>query len=289
MRERTVSLNGQDFHIREWGDPSLPPLLMLHGFPEYGGAWEELAGALSHRFRCVAPDQRGYGQSWCPEGVENYTVPELVSDMVALVGDLGGRATLLGHDWGASVAYNLAQRHPELFDRLIILNGVHTGPFRRALAKGGAQTQASQYISWLQREGSDEKLMENDFAKLLVLFGDTMDMAWFTPEKREAYFKEWSRPGRMKAMVNWYRASQLMRDRAGPQPDADPKTDPRRVTIPHLLIWGMGDTALLPEATEGLEDWCDDLTRVEFPDADHWIEHQKPQEVAGTILSWIDR
>ena len=84
MQTETITLNGHPFFVRRWGDPELPPLLMLHGFPEYGGAWADLAPHLSDSFHCIAPDQRGYGRSWAPEGVENYTGAKLASDMAAL-------------------------------------------------------------------------------------------------------------------------------------------------------------------------------------------------------------
>jgi len=101
---RFIDRNGQAFCVRSWGSKGNPPLLMLHGFPEYGGACGDLAPYLADKFYCIAPDQRGYGQSWTPEGVENYTLSHLVSDMAALISTLGAPVTVLGHDWGASVA-----------------------------------------------------------------------------------------------------------------------------------------------------------------------------------------
>ena len=97
----TTELNGYPFFIRHWGNKDAPKLLMLHGFPEYSGAWNDLAPLLADRFHCIAPDQRGYGQSWRPAEVEHYKTAKLVSDMVALIGD--EPVILLGHDWGASV------------------------------------------------------------------------------------------------------------------------------------------------------------------------------------------
>ncbi len=293
MRSYDLALNGHDFHIREWGDPSLPVLLMLHGFPEYGGAWADLAERLSHRFRCVAPDQRGYGQSWCPEGVENYASSLLAGDMAALAEHLGGAdgtpVTLLGHDWGASVAYAFAIRRPELIDRLIILNGVHPAPFRRALAQGGAQTAASQYMTFLRSEGSEDKLAANNFARLLALFAEGMDMTWLTGDRLEEVRREWARPGRLKAMVNWYRAARIKVPKDGATTAVEDMPPAALfVPMPHLLIWGMRDTALLPDSTVGLEDYCADLTRVEIENADHWLVHQVPDQVAETILQWID-
>jgi len=171
----TRQINGNPFFIRHWGDEDAPKLLMLHGFPEYSGAWNDLAPLLAKRFHCIAPDQRGYGQSWRPAEVEQYKTSKLVSDMAALIGD--DPVILLGHDWGASVAYALTIGRPDLVSKLIIMNGVHPAPFQRELAKGGAQTDASQYIHFLRREGSEDILAADDFDKLMGLFSAHMDMS----------------------------------------------------------------------------------------------------------------
>lgn len=287
-QSETIDLDGHPFHIRRWGDPSLPRLLLLHGFPEYGGAWGDLAPLLAERFHCIAPDQRGYGQSWAPEAVSDYAAGKLVGDMVALIGD--GPVTVLGHDWGAAVAYGLAMFHPALVDRLIIMNGVHPVPFQRALAAGGAQTAASQYIHVLRAEGSEDRFAADGFAKLLTLFSANMDLSWLSGETRQAYLTEWAREGRLRGMINWYRASPLAVAKPGEPLAGLPALPVERLQVrcPHLLIWGTQDRALLPEATEGLEAFAADLTRVEIEGADHWLHHQKPAAVAQAILGWFD-
>lgn len=286
----TIALNGQAFHLHRWGHAGDPWLLCLHGFPEYGGAWAEVAAHLTG-YRVVAPDQRGYGQSWAPPEVAAYATGRLVGDMAALIGTLGRPAAVIGHDWGAAVAYGLAMSRPDLVPRLVILNGVHPVPFQRALAAGGAQSAASQYIDWLRAEGSEERLAADGFARLRALFAAHMDMGWLTGATLDAYLAEWARPGRLRGMVNWYRASPLVVARPG-QPVTDLPALPverMRVVMPHLLIWGENDTALLPDATEGLEEFAPQLTRITIPGADHWLHHQKPAEVARTIRDWLDR
>jgi pimeloyl-ACP methyl ester carboxylesterase len=292
MRSETLTLNGHPFFVRFWGDPALPPLVLLHGFPEYGGAWDDLAQHLCDHYYCVAPDLRGYGQSWTPSGVSHYATSDLAGDVAALIAHLGrGPVCVLGHDWGASVAYAVALFNPEVVERLIILNGVHPMPFLRAIAAGGAQSAASQYINVLRAPGSEERLARDDFAHLLALFSADMDTAWMTPERLNTYKVEWARPGRLKAMIDWYRASPLkVADPGCPIADiANYPRDMMMVRCPHLLIWGENDTALLPEATVGLEDFAPDLTRAVLPGADHWLHHQKPVEVAQIIRAWIPR
>lgn len=290
MRSETIELNGNPFFVRRWGDETLPPLLLLHGFPEYGGAWADFAACLQDRFHCIAPDQRGYGQSWAPPEVRNYTLPELVGDMAALVEAEGrGAVTVMGHDWGAAVAYGLAMFRPDLTERLIIANGVHPAPFQASLAKGGAQTAASQYIPFLRRPDSHEILAANDFEKFLALFSANMDLSWMTKEMQEDYKTEWKRGDRFKTMVHWYRASPIEVPKPGETLQNPPVAPKERLMVncPHLLIWADGDTALLPESTEGLEDYAPDLTRVTVEGADHWLLHQKPQEVARIVRDWM--
>ncbi|WP_164659933.1 alpha/beta fold hydrolase [Tropicibacter sp. Alg240-R139] len=289
MRSEFMDLNGQPFFVRSWGDPSLPTLLMLHGFPEYGGAWGDLAPHLSHRFHCVAPDQRGYGQSWAPEGADNYVTSALVSDMGALIEQLGAPVTVMGHDWGAAVAYGLAMFKPKLVERLIIANGVHPVPFQREMAAGGAQSEASQYINMLRSPDSANAMSANNFAGIEKFFRRHLGKDWLDDATLAKYKTEWARPGRLNAMLNWYRASPLQVAAPG-EPITDLPAlplDRLRVHCPHLLLWGPDDRALLPQSTEDLEQFAADLTRVTIPDTDHWLIHQDPRAVAKAIVNWM--
>ncbi|MEM8742351.1 MAG: alpha/beta hydrolase [Pseudomonadota bacterium] len=290
MQAQRAVISGHPFHCLRAGPEAAQAILFLHGFPEYSGAWAELMARLSPRFLCLAPDQRGYGQSWAPAEVAAYSLRRLVGDMAELIAPLGRKVTLVGHDWGASVAYGLAIQRPDLVARLVIMNGVHPIPFQRALAAGGAQSAASQYIHALRAPDVEARLAADGHARLLRAFSADMDMTWLTAERLTAYRTEWSRPGRLTGMVNWYRASPLVIAAPGTPlpPEQVPALDPEalRVRVPHLLIWGSDDTALLPEATAGLEDLCDDLTRVEIPGTDHWLHHQKPDMVAAAIAEF---
>ncbi|MFC3615667.1 alpha/beta fold hydrolase [Lutimaribacter marinistellae] len=290
MQTETVTLNGQPFFLRRWGDPALPILLMLHGFPEYGGAWADLAPHLAHRFHCIAPDQRGYGQSWAPEGTAPYATSHLVADMAALIDHIGrGPVTVLGHDWGAAVAYGLAMFTPDRVTRLVIANGVHPVPFQRALAAGGAQSRASQYILDFRKDDAPERYAADDFALLERFFRRAMGSDWLTDERLAEYRAEWARPGRLAGMLGWYRASPLdVAEPGTPLTDLPAlPLDRLHVRCPHLLIWGPEDRALLPEATEGLEDFAADLTRITIPGTDHWLCHQAPEQVAAAMLDWL--
>lgn len=289
----TVTANDLEFHVATAGEPSSPMLLFLHGFPEYSGAWEEMFARLSSEFFCVAPDQRGYGRSAKPAGVRAYAGGKLAADAAVILTRFAPRArAVVGHDWGASVAYALSFARPELMERLVIMNGAHPIPFQKALAAGGAQSAASQYFHDLRAEGAEAIFAADDYARLAAIFAKGMDMAWLhgDGDRLDAYRDAWARPGALAAMLNWYRATPLqVADPGKPIPSEElSPLDPERLRVkpPHLLIWGMGDNALLPEATAGLEALCDDLRRVEVAGADHWLHHQKPDEVAGLIADF---
>lgn len=290
MESRFIDLPAGRFHVRLAGPEAAPPLLLLHGFPEHSGAWTELVRDLAADFRCIAPDQRGYGPSPAPEAVEAYAMRHLAADMLALLAALapGRPVAVIGHDWGASVAYALAFRGAPVA-RLVILNGVHPACFQAALARGGAQTRASRYIPWLRRPGSEEVLARDGFARLMSFLGAGMDLGWFDAARRAEYRAAWSLPGRLRAMVNWYRASPLVVPEPG-APVTLPAPDPARLRVrqPHLLVWGTADTALLPESREGLESHCDDLTLREIDGADHWLHHQRPGEIAALIRQFLE-
>lgn len=288
MESIWFELNGERFHALARGAADAPPMLMLHGFPEYSGAWAELAPLMTG-YRVIAPDQRGYGRSPRPSDINAYKTGRLVADMAALIEKIGRPVVLVGHDWGASVAYALAIRRPDLVTRLVILNGAHPIPFQRALAMWGPQAQASQYIHALRAAGSEDRFAADDFARLLRLFSANMDLSWLTADRLHAYRAAWGDAAGLGAMINWYRASPLM----VPLPDQDLPTlpdfdaDALRVRVPHLLIWGANDTALLPDCHAGLADLCDDLTLKTIDGADHWLHHQKPQEIAEIMLGWL--
>ena len=289
MRHSTVHVNGIDLGVRAMGDASAPLMLFLHGFPEYSGAWDEVLPAFAGSFHAVAPDQRGYAGSSKPEGLEAYRVKELVRDVLGLGERFspGRPFVLVAHDWGASVAYATAMAAPARIARLVIINGVHPGPFQRALLEDDAQRQASSYMHYLRDPRAEERLSANNFEKLMGMLVRFGPQPWLTPEKRAGYLEAWSPPGALTGMLNWYRASPLLVPKPGEaiDPASQPlKLDPARfrVRMPHLVIWGMDDRALLPVTRATLPDYCDDLTVREIPGADHWVVHQRTDEVIGS-------
>lgn len=295
MQHIEFQIRDKPFHAITEGDPDAPLLLFLHGFPEYCGAWADVLPFLAETHYCIAPDQRGYGKSWRGGDVADYATKHLAADALGMIDMFGNgkAAAVLGHDWGASVAYACAMRAPDMMDKLIIANGVHPAPFQDGLASGGQQSAASQYVEWLRKEGSENALAANDFERMFGMFSKHMNMNWLTREKQADYRTAWRDADGVRGMVNWYRATPLMVAKPGEPIPANqlPQWDPKalRIRMPHLLLWGLGDTALTPETRDGLKDYCDDLTMVEREDADHWIIHQHPEWVADQIKAFLNR
>jgi pimeloyl-ACP methyl ester carboxylesterase len=294
MRHSTVHVNGIDLEVRAMGDPEAPLVLFLHGFPEHAGAWDEVLAAFAGSFHAVAPDQRGYARSSKPKGLEAYRVGELVRDVLGLGERLspGRPFVLVAHDWGAAVAYAAAMAAPARIAKLVVINGVHPGPFQRALLEDDAQRQASSYIHYLRDPRAEERLSANNFEKLLGMLVRFGPQPWLTPQKRAGYLEAWSPPGALTGMLNWYRASPLLVPEPGEV--VDPATVPVRldpakfrVRMPHLVIWGMDDRALLPVTRAALPEYCDDLAVREIAGADHWVVHQRTDEVIALIRGFL--
>lgn len=289
FRHAQVSLpNGITLHTASLGDPSHPLLLCLHGFPECWMAWTDVMPALAGRFHVVAPDLRGYNLSSMPAGVEAYRAKHLVQDIALLVQALGySTCVLAAHDWGGAVAWNAAVALPQVFTKLVIANSPHPETFRRGLATDPAQQKASAYMNWLRAEGSEARLAENDFAKMVqFLTGAGQNIAWFTPDVAAAYKACWARG--LTGAVNYYRASPLF-------PPTETEAGARGVTfpaefvtvrVPTLVVWGMADTALPASLLDGLDTYVPDMTLVRVPDATHWILHEAPRAVAQAILAF---
>jgi pimeloyl-ACP methyl ester carboxylesterase len=295
MTTALIAANGQTFFTRTAGAPDAPFVLLLHGFPEYGGAWDDMLPRLADAFFVAAPDQRGYGRSSKPAGVEAYKAHLLAADMLALADVLApGRSIhLVGHDWGASVAYAMAFLAPGRIAKLVVINGVHPVPFQRALVTDPEQRAASQYIRFLRREDAAPLLLADGCRRALdFLTAGFGGGRWLTAEKQAAYVDAWTQPGAMEGMVAWYKATPL----TVPRPDEVVTEDPTermdlarfRVRMPHLVIWGREDKALRPACRTGLDSFCDHPLRVvDVPDADHWIVHQRPDDVARGIRAFF--
>jgi pimeloyl-ACP methyl ester carboxylesterase len=287
--ERIPLSTGIALNVRHGGEGS--PILFLHGFPESHRTWRHQLEDLGRDHRVVAPDQRGFGASDKPEGVEQYETDKVVADVVALADALGiGGFTLVGHDWGGAAAWLAALTHPGRVERLVIVNAPHPLIFARSLVEDEAQRAASQYIrafrNPLMEAGIAAMGLETFFEKT---FGSHADLSKVPEEERRAYLEDWARPGALTAMLNWYRASRI----EVPEPGADAEvplwaSGPfPHLTMPTLVIWGLKDKALLPVQLDGLDDLVDDLRIVTSATAGHFITWEEPETVSGAIRDFI--
>ena len=270
-------------------------IVFLHGFPEYWAAWEPVMTRLADDFLVIAPDQRGFNLSDAPEGPENYATRKLVADLIALLSKLIGnrKFVLAGHDWGASVAYATAIGVADRLDALVIANGVHPVLFQRALIDDAEQRQASQYFHILTAPGAAERMSENGFTRTFSMFEKFSATPWLGDREREGYRRAWSQPGRLQAMLHWYRSSPIVVPLPGDTDIEAPLAagTPARfgISMPHLVIWGMKDPALRPISRKGLDEFAPDLKVVEIEDADHWLIHSHGEAIAQMIRDYLKR
>lgn len=289
-QQRIALPTGVELDVVVAGDPANPPVILLHGFPESHRTWRNQIPVLAERFFVLAPDQRGYAKSSKPDGVEAYAAARIIGDLIALADHFGiGRFTLVGHDWGGAVAWGAAITRPDRVERLVIINAPHPFVFQQTMFDDEDQRRASQYIRAFRNPS-----LEAHIAKIGVeAYFDTTfvghaDAAKFGPEK-PIYVAQWSEPGALTAMFNWYRASQIVvpaMDEPLPERPAFLSAPFPPTQMPVLVIWGMADTALRPSQIAGLAAHVPDLTLVEV-DAGHFVPWEAPHEVNRAMLEWL--
>jgi pimeloyl-ACP methyl ester carboxylesterase len=247
-----------------------PLVVMIHGFPDFSASWDTLTPALNDAYRTVAIDTRGYNLSDKPVGVANYAMPKLVEDIQAVIKAEGySKATVLGHDWGAAQAWNYAFAHPETLERLIIMSVPHPANMGRQLK---AAPGNSSYARNFQKEGSENNLTAEGLA------GWVQD-----PTEKPKYVEAFKRSS-FAGMMNYYRANYP----SAPDPDAPPQVFPK-INVPVLVIHGMKDQALLSMGHNDTWDQISqDTTLLMVPNANHFVQHDAPELVDGTIRAWLD-
>jgi pimeloyl-ACP methyl ester carboxylesterase len=282
---------GIELSCRAAGDRHRPLLVFLHGFPEAAFIWDELLQHFGLRYRCVAPNLRGFERSSSPADVGAYRAKHLVADVAALIDSEGGCAeAVVAHDWGGAVAWALAAQRPRCLKRLVIVNSPHPAIFLRELQGNPAQQSASAYMHFLCRPDAETLLAANDYARLWRFFTNMLaddrthpGGGWLTNAVRDQYRAVWNRG--LTGGCNYYRASPL-RPPSGPDdPVMSIELAPASVTVrvPTLVVWAERDLALLPTLLDGLDAFVPELTIVRVPEATHWIIHEQPARVAAAI------
>lgn len=287
-----VERGGVRIHYVESG--SGPLVLMLHGFPQFWWLWRSQLADLGRDYHAVAPDMRGYNLSSAPPEVEAYRMRHLLADVRGLVDDLGSeRFTLVGHDWGGIVAWAFAVKHPELLERLVIIDAPPPFTWGRELERTPRQREAVRYMEDFSKPAplAEELLSANDFAAMETLAIERgIERGYLGEADRALYRAAWSRPGALTGGLNYYRAAGMGEQvQFGQPPEAQERMRSMRVEVPTLVIWGGDDNFLLPGLTRGLEQWVPDV-RVEILDgAGHWVPQERPEEVSSLIRGFLPR
>jgi epoxide hydrolase 4 len=271
VKQGYVDSNGVKIHYATAGNG--PLIVMIHGFPDYWYTWRKQMEGLSDKYQVVAIDQRGYNLSDKPEGVENYAIPVLVGDVIAVIKHFGkDKAIIVGHDWGGAVAWALALGAPQYVDRLIILNLPHPRGITRELAHNPKQQAASEYARNFQKEGAENMIKPEQLA------------FWVTDADAKQKYVEAFQRSSMKAMLNYYKANY---PREPYQEDSSPVV---KTQMPVLMFHGLKDTAPLSGALNNTWDWMGkDLTLVTIPDAGHFVQQDAADLVTRTMRAWLER
>jgi pimeloyl-ACP methyl ester carboxylesterase len=282
IRHRYADLGDVRLHYVEAGTG--PMVVLLHGFPEFWYSWRHQLPALAAAgFHAVAPDMRGYNLSDKPPGVASYGIDLLTRDVARLIRACGEEraAAVVGHDWGAIVAWLFAMRYPEMLDRLVIMNVPHPVWLVRGI-RSAAQLRRSWYVFFFQLSGLPEAMLSaGNFRALRRLFAtDTIRPGAFLPEDIERYVEAFAQPGALTSAINYYRA--LVR-----QHPFGRNLDLRRIDIPVLVIWGEHDRALGIELSEPPREWVPNARLVRLPDASHWVQNDRPERVNQLLLDFL--
>jgi pimeloyl-ACP methyl ester carboxylesterase len=270
-QHRDIMTNGIRMHYVTQGTG--PLLVLLHGFPEFWYSWRYQIPFLAEQgYTVVAPDLRGYNDTDKPR--TGYSVATLLRDIVGLIKGLGEeKAIIVGHDWGGVLAWQFALAYPQMTERLIVMNAPHPAAFAREL-RTIKQLRKSWYVFAFQIPWLPEFLLGRKHAELIgrMLYGSAVQKTAFPPDVLALYRDTMSKPGALRASINYYRA--IFR-----RPSGTINGTRAIIHAPTLLIWGDQDVALDSDLTRGLEQWVPNLQVRHLPDSGHWVQQEKPDEV----------
>ncbi|MBP2291511.1 alpha/beta fold hydrolase [Azospirillum rugosum] len=270
---------GVRLHVIDAGPADGPLVILLHGFPEFWYGWRRQVGALAAAgFRVLVPDQRGYGMSDKPPGIDSYTTDRLAADVLALADWAGCRTfSVVGHDWGGIVAWWVALVRLDRVARLVILNAPHPATVRPYALRHPTQAARSWYVLAFQLPRLPERMMAAHGFRMAerALLG-TSRPGTFDADDLACYREAWGRPGALTAMVNWYRAL-----RRGLRPPN------ARVRAPTLILWGDRDRFLEQGLAEAAAALCDDARVVHMEKASHWVQHEEAARVNRDLTAFL--
>lgn len=256
-------------------------VVLLHGFPEFWYSWRKQLAALSDEYTVVAPDMRGYNLSDKPENVADYHIDKLVDDVCGLIGHLGyEKAAIVGHDWGAAVAWATAQKHPEYVSKLCALQVPPVSVWQKNQTFN--QFLTSWYMFFFQIPLLPEWLLSrNDFALLANgLRTSTAEPDVFTDADIAEYKKAWRETDQLNSLLNYYRANLWQR--------LFSKETPVKIKVPTLFIYGEKDSAVLPETVKNVGEAIDaPFSEIRIPDAAHWVQQEAAEIVTDSLREFL--
>lgn len=273
-----TATNG-DVKIHYVVDGKGPLVVMIHGFPDYWATWKPLMAELNKAgYRTAALDLRGYNLSDKPQGVAAYAMPNLIGDVAAVIAAEGQKnAIVIGHDWGAAIAWQVTFNRPDLVNKLVIMSVPHPAGMARELATNKAQQAGSDYARNFQKEGSEKTLTAEGLA------------GWVKDPKEKAGYIEALKRSDFAAMMNYYRANYPRGAGEATETPATMAAPSQRVKVPVLVIHGMKDTALNAAGHSGTWNYVDaDTTLVMAPAAGHFVQHDAEKLVNTTVRDWLN-
>jgi len=281
MEHQQITANGINLHVVQDGPSTGRLVILLHGFPEFWYGWRRQIPYLAAAgYRVWAPDQRGYNISDKPEGITAYTLDELAADVIGLMDAAGEeKAFVVGHDWGAAVAWWVAAKYPARVARMVVINVPHGAVLTKHLRRNFTQMRKSWYMFFFQLPWLPESLARlKNWNMLAKSLKDSSRQGTFTNNDLAIYRQAWSQPKANTSMLNWYRAAMQ-------KPPTPPEN--RRITAPTLLIWGAQDKFLGRELAQPSIDLCDDGRLVFFEEATHWVQHEEADRVNELIDTFL--
>ncbi len=278
-----VDVGEVELFVVQAGPRDGPPVLLLHGFPEFWYAWRGPMARLAERgYRVIAPDQRGYAGSDKPAGVEAYGVERLAGDAAELIVRLGhDDAFVAGHDWGGAVAWELALRWPERVRGLAVIDMPHPRAVHATQAEGGAEEDSvSWYVVAFQVPWLPERIVRLGNWRLLVdSLRDTSRPGTFSDEVLDLLRSAWDREGAMKTMIDWYRAA----FRFPPSEPPDWRVRPRT-----LVILAPDDAFIPASTTRRSLEWLEDGRLLELESGTHWVIQEEPDLIGRILAGFFD-
>ena len=273
-----ANINGIKMHYVTIGEG--PLIVFLHGFPEFWKSWKHQISFFSKKFKVVALDMRGYGETERPIQVGEYRIEKLARDVTELIDSLGQKkATVVGHDWGGAVAWATAMMNPSFVEKLIVMNAPHPAIVQRNAFRNYAQMQKSWYMFFFLLEKAPEKVLSsNNFEILKHMFEISIKRKdRFSLSDIEEYVSSWSKEGGITGGLNYYRAN-LNEEFWGNLGESIPFP---KIKIPTLQIWAEDDMFLGKELTEGTKEFVVDapFSLNVIPNCGHWVQQEAPEEV----------